>query len=82
MARISYWGKLSDVAGTHREQRPLPGDVRDTDALRAWIDMLHSGDGVFLHISNRIALNDEIVLEPSAVSDRDTIDFIPPLSGG
>ncbi len=82
MAQITYWGKLADVTGVEGEQRPLPEDVTDTQTLRAWIDATHAAGGIFLDPSNRIAVNDEIIVEPFEVSDGDAIGFLPPVSGG
>ena len=82
MNRIMYWGKLADVTGCANEQRPLPETVTDTQSLRAWIDDLHKADGAFLDPVNRIAVNDEIVIEPADVHAGDDIAFLPPIGGG
>jgi len=82
MAVITYWGKLADVTGRASETYALPEQVQDTSALRAWIDTQTGGDGVFLAPENRIAINDEIVTEPCAVTDGDDIAFLPPVGGG
>ena len=82
MALIMYWGKLAGVTGCTNEQRPLPVSVTDTQSLRAWIDDLHKAGGAFLDPVNRIAVNDEIVIEPAEIRSGDDIAFLPPIGGG
>ena len=54
----------------------------DTAALRSWIDQTRGFDGALLHPSVRVAVNNEIVDDPSPVSDADEIAFMPPVGGG
>ena len=82
MALIMYWGKLADVTGCTNEQRPLPDSVTDTHSLRAWIESLYDTGGAFLDPVNRIAINDDIVIEPAAIREGDDIAFLPPIGGG
>lgn len=82
MARFFFGGRLSDLAGSDTAERALPEDVTDTAALRRWADGTFHGDGAFSARWVRIAINDEIVAEPHAVSDGDEIGFFPPVSGG
>jgi molybdopterin converting factor subunit 1 len=82
MARILYFGKLSSIFGEMSETADLPASISDTAALRTWIDQTRGFDGVLLHPSIRIAVNNEIVPDPSPVSDTDEIAFMPPVGGG
>ena len=82
MARILYFGKLSSIYGELSETAELPASVSDTAALRSWIDKTRGFDGALLHPSVRIAVNNEIVEDPSPVSDTDEIAFMPPVGGG
>jgi molybdopterin synthase sulfur carrier subunit len=82
MARILYFGKLSSIYGELSETTELPASVADTAALRSWIDQTRGFDGALLHPSVRVAVNNEIVDDPSPVSDADEIAFMPPVGGG
>lgn len=82
MARIYYFGRLSDVAGRLSEDLRIPGEITDTLALRTWLDTDRGFDGQLLHRSVRVAVNGEIVAGPSPVSDSDEIAFMPPVGGG
>lgn len=82
MARIYYFGKLSDVSGTLCEDLPLPAGIADTAALRGWLDTEHSFNGALLHKSVRTAVNGEIVVDPFPVSDTDEVALMPPVGGG
>lgn len=82
MARILYFGRLTDVTGQSFQTLPLPSDIWDTAGLRRWADASHGGSGALLDETVRIAINNEIVSEPAAVSDTDEIAFMPPVGGG
>ncbi|MEM5516200.1 MoaD/ThiS family protein [Henriciella sp. AS95] len=82
MAEILYFGRLSDVTGTLSEHVSLPTSVRDTSALRAWLDDRKTLDGALLEPSVRLAINNEIVADPHPVGDADEIAFMPPVGGG
>ncbi|MEO0983172.1 MAG: molybdopterin converting factor subunit 1 [Pseudomonadota bacterium] len=82
MARLLYFGRLSDVTGHAEETRDLPSDVADTAALRRWLDADHAADGALLEASVRLAVNSEIVMDPAPVSNGDEIAFMPPVGGG
>lgn len=82
MATFLYFGKLMDVTGSHREARGLPGPVRDTAALRVWLDEIHEAEGAFSDPAVRFAINDEIVTDPAPLADTDEIAVLPPVGGG
>ena len=73
--RILFFGRLGDrpPAG------PVPPDIGDTDALRAW---LSEDRPELLDASIRIAVNDDMILGNRALDEGDEIAFLPPMSGG
>lgn len=82
MATFLYFGKLMDVTGSHREARQIPDAVRDTAALRAWLDEIHEAEGAFSDPAVRFAIDDEIVADPAPLADTDEIAVLPPVGGG
>ena len=82
MVQVLYFGRLSDVTGTAGEAITLPADIRDTLALRHWLDETKAANGALLEQTVRLALNNEIVEGPQPVSDGDEIAFMPPVGGG
>ena len=82
MAKILYFGRLTDITQTSAETRDLPKFITTTDGLRKWLDVEHNADGTLLEKTIRIALNNEMVPEPAAVSNADEIAFMPPVGGG
>ena len=82
MADILYFGRLSDVTGKDSEKLDIPAAITDTAALRRWLDEAKSADGAFLDKSVRLAINNEIVVDPHPVSRSDEIAFMPPVGGG
>ncbi len=82
MTTILYFGRLADSLGAREENRALPDHVRDTNALRAWLDAAHGAGGVLLAPSVRIALDAKIVCEPAPIGAAQVIAFMPPVGGG
>ncbi len=82
MAKLLYFGKLSDITGCLQEIRALPDEVTTTEALRAHLDDVFSASGALLEKTVRIALNNQIAAEPAPVRDTDEIAFMPPVGGG
>jgi len=82
MAELLYFGRLTDVTGTETERVALPNEVTDTLVLRTWLEAERGWDGVLTDPTVRIAINDEIVSDPSAIQDGDRIAFLPPVGGG
>lgn len=82
MAELLYFGRLTDVTGTDTERVALPNKVTDTLALRRWLDAARGWDGVLTDPTVRIAINDEIVPDPSPIAESDRIAFLPPVGGG
>ena len=82
MARLLYFGRLTDVFGASAETLALPADIDDTSALRSWLDNDRQLSGVLLEKTIRVAVNDDIVPEPWPIADSDEIAFLPPVGGG
>ncbi len=82
MAQLLYFGKLSDFTGSLSETISLPATVTDTSSLRAWLSTHRGFGAAILDETVRIAINDEIVTEPSSIAAGDTIAFMPPVGGG
>ncbi|MEL6831306.1 MAG: MoaD/ThiS family protein [Pseudomonadota bacterium] len=82
MAELLYFGRLTDVTGTGGEEVSLPSDVNDTSALRQWLEIERGWHGTLTDPSVRIAINDEIVPDPSKIANGDRIAFLPPVGGG
>ncbi len=83
MARIVFFGKLSDSAGARDLNLTLPDDVKSVADLIAHLakdnEMLEEALG---HISVRVAINEEISHHQAIITDSDEIAFLPPVSGG
>lgn len=82
MAKLLYFGRLGDLAGTLEETLDLPSDIETAGDLRTWLDLRFDADGALLEPTVRIAVNNEISFDTTAVSDRDEIAFMPPVGGG
>ena len=82
MAKILYFGRLGDTAGMVEESIALPTHVDTAGALRQWLDARFDADGLLLEPTVRIAVNNEISLDGTAVNDDDEIALMPPVGGG
>ena len=83
MARILYFGRLSDAAGAREVTVDLPAEIADTDALRDW---LGKGDPILLdRLSDPrvlVAVNQVLARGSAVIGRDDEIAFLPPVSGG
>jgi molybdopterin synthase sulfur carrier subunit len=82
MARLSFFGRLTDSVFPAEQMLSLPGTVRDTHELRQWLSQIWTLGDLLEDPTIRIAVNDDIVSEPHPVSDQDRIAFLPPVGGG
>ncbi len=82
MARLLYFGRLSDLTGADSETISLPAAIRDGHSLRRWLDEHKALDGALLERSIRLAVNNEIVADSHPLHDTDEIAFMPPVGGG
>lgn len=83
MARIVFFGKLSDSAGTRELNLTLPDDLKNVADLITHL----ARDNAILeealgHISVRVAINEEFSHHQAIITDSDEIAFLPPVSGG
>ncbi len=79
---IVYLGKLADIAGKSEEDIALPEAITTSSALRRWLDDTRAFQGALLHRTVRMAVNNEIVVDPHPVADHDEVALMPPVSGG
>lgn len=82
MMDIVYLGKLSDVTGLLQESLTAPENIKTTSDLRNWLDTRLNANGALCDPTIRIAINSEIVQEPSGLQPDDEIAFMPPVGGG
>jgi sulfur-carrier protein len=85
MARILFFGRLSDIAGGAERDVQLPPSISTVMKLRQWLSNENSALGDALNRPNvRAAINK--VLAPLRgdfpINDSDEIAFMPPVSGG
>ncbi len=82
MAKLLYFGRLGDVTGRSEEQLDLPSDIATAGDLRNWLDLRFEASGALLEPTVRIAINNEISFDASAISNGDEIALMPPVGGG
>lgn len=82
MAKILYFGRLTDITGTSAETLALPANIRTSEDIRNWADARHNAGGALLEKSVRIAINNEMVTDIAFISDTDEVAFMPPVGGG
>lgn len=83
MARIAFYGRLQDSAGTRELVADLPADIKDAAALRIWLgrDNPRLGDSL-ADPAVLVAVNDVLAGGNPTVGPQDEIAFLPPMSGG
>lgn len=82
MAKLLYFGRLSDITGTSEETLSLPLEVETAGDLRQWLDLRFESAGALLEPTVRIAVNSEIIFDSTGLSEGDEIAFMPPVGGG
>ena len=84
MARLCYFGRFADLAGSREEEAILPPEARTLAGLKDWIAARTPELGAALaHARAQVAINREIVRAGDhPVRDGDEIAFLPPMSGG
>lgn len=79
--KIVCYGKLRDMLGEERELPPEPAE--SVAGLRDRLARLHPHAAAdLLSARTRACVDDMIVGEDFVVSGHDTVEFLPPLSGG
>ncbi len=82
MAVLLFFGKLQDSVGSTTETFHLPETVTNTSELRAHLDRHFKLAGTLTSETVRVAVNNEIVADPSPIHNEDEIAFLPPVGGG
>ena len=82
MAKILYFGRLGDLTGMSEEQLDLPNAIATAGDLRNWLEARFETGGALLEPTVRIAVNNEISLDSTTVSNGDEIALMPPVGGG
>jgi molybdopterin converting factor subunit 1 len=85
MARVLFFGRLSDAAGTEELLIPLPAQAQHVSDLKLLLVRLHPELGGALEDPTiRVAINQKLapVKSDPEIFDRDEIAFMPPMSGG
>lgn len=79
--RILFFGKLRDLLGESLEVAAWPGDT--VAQLRGRLADLHpEGADALLCATNRACVGDSIVAEDFVPSGDESVEFLPPVSGG
>jgi molybdopterin converting factor small subunit len=82
MAKLCYFGRLTDVTGTAEEVVGLPPHVSDTGSLVSWLETGRGWTGLLSDRCVRIVVNNEIQDHDIDICDTDEIGFLPPVGGG
>lgn len=82
MAKLLYFGRMSDLTGMTEEERTLPNDVTTAGALRTWLDHRFEAAGALLEPTVQIAINNQLSFDTDHVSSDDEIAIMPPVGGG
>jgi len=81
---VRYFASLRERVGRGSDEFELPPEVRTVGALRDWL--LARGapwSSAFADTTRlRVALNQEMAADASALSAGDEIAFFPPVTGG
>ena len=80
MAKLLFFGRLSDLTGQLETSLQLPDNVQSTESLRAWLEQEYNAD--FKDETIRIAINGAIQQEPALLQNTDEIALMPPVGGG
>ncbi len=85
MAKILFFGRLSDLAGGPERELRLPDAIDTLTQLRHWLSTDNAALGEALARPNvRTAINKALapMRGDFPISDGDEIAFMPPMSGG
>jgi molybdopterin synthase sulfur carrier subunit len=84
MITLLYLARLRETFGLSSEQANLPAEVADVRSLTEWLrqrggawqEELVQGSPV------RVAVNQDMATQDTAVRDGDEVAFFPPVTGG
>jgi len=82
MAKLLYFGRLSDITGKAEEDLSLPNGIETAGDLRNWLDLRFEAEGALLEPTVRIAINNELSFDEDVITGTDEIAFMPPVGGG
>ena len=82
MAKLLYFGRLSDITGAAEETLTLPDTVATAGDLRHYLDLRFEAQGALLEPTVRIAVNNELCFDTVEIGETDEIAFMPPVGGG
>lgn len=82
MAKLLYFGRLSDITGAAEETLTLPDTVATAGDLRQYLDLRFEAQGALLEPTVRIAVNNELCFDTMEIGETDEIAFMPPVGGG
>jgi sulfur-carrier protein len=77
--RLTFFGRLRDSVGAGEIDRPVPANVTDSEALRAWIGAEYPE---LTDPTVRIALDDALAIGAAPLAGASEAAFLPPVSGG
>lgn len=81
MAKFLFFGRFSDLSGDL--SLDLPDTVQSSDDLIPWLDAHVAGVVEMLaRPGSRVAINKELIVDNSPISNSDEIAFMSALSGG
>ena len=79
--KVRFYGKLGEMLGEEIEIEPVPGTKTISD-LRSTLAELYPEASADLRSRTTVCLDDAIVNDETSVKHADTVEFLPPLSGG
>ncbi len=82
MAKLLYFGRLSDITGAAEETLSLPESISTAGDLRQYLDLRFNAQGALLEPTVRIAVNNELCFDTTSINETDEIAFMPPVGGG
>ena len=83
MARLLFFGKLADAAGARARDVPLSNATQTVGDLVAALGEREAALGAALQEKSvRFIVNEKMAARDAAITDRDEIAFLPPVSGG
>ncbi|WP_411818382.1 MoaD/ThiS family protein [Hyphococcus sp. DH-69] len=83
MARVLFFGKLRELAGSAQREIPLGTSIKFVSDLISYFEDADNHLGAALkEQSVRVVINEEMSEKTASISDDDEIGFLPPVSGG
>lgn len=84
MLKLLYFARLREALGMASEEVALPTQVKNVSGLREWLR--HRGDNWASELGPgkqvRVAVNQDMADQNTAIADGDEVAFFPPVTGG